>query len=74
MGVPVHSDLSCCIDNTWVLAGSDIAKHDFLSCHTYSTQVHFGVLTGVVLSPSNGNSLLVCIDPGFENPSAHFEL
>ena len=52
-GIHLHIDLCCCIGNTWALAGSEIAKHNVLSCYTYSTQFHFGVLTWVILSPSD---------------------
>ena len=48
-GIHLHSDLLCCIDNTWSLAESDIAKHNAFSCYSHSTKVHFGVLNEVVL-------------------------
>ena len=73
-GIHLHNDLSCCIGNTWALAGSDIAKHKVLSCYTCSTRVLFSVLTGAVLSPSNGGFPLAYVDPRFESPSARSEL
>ena len=45
-GIHLHGELSCCIDNTWALVGSDIAKENVLYCYNYGIQVHFSVLTG----------------------------
>ena len=72
--IHLHSDLSCCIGSTWALVGGDIARKNVLHCYTYGTLVHFGVHTGIVLSPSDEGFLLACIDHLFENPPAGSEL
>ena len=43
-GIYLHNDLSCYIGDTLALCGSNIAMYNVLSCYTYNTHPHFGVL------------------------------
>ena len=73
-GIHLHSELSCCIGNTLSLVGSDIAKDNVLYCYNYGIQVHFSVLIGFFLSPSDESFPLAYIDHRFEDPSGRPEL